>query len=126
MKSNFLYRLGVMAGFMGILSGCTSVTLQPGAERVRVTSIPLAKDCQLLGTVSSEDINGEPAFTAHSTVHAYMQSNEIKDLKNQALKLGANVVLVTQHDFMDFTMPHQNTNVVEKKHHMVGNAYRCS
>jgi hypothetical protein len=118
MRSNFLYRFGIIAGFMGFLSGCTFVTLQPGAERVHVTSTPIAKNCLLVGTISSENISA-------ASSHAYMQSNEIKDLKNQALKLGANMVVLTQHDFRDFTVPHMNNAQITTKHLMVGNAYRC-
>lgn len=105
--------------FVSVLAGCASVPLDPGAQNVVFTTTSLPKSCQSLGQVSSTDVNG---VTTSYTSHANLQMMEINTLKNQALALGANVVVLTGHR----TVHGRGFARREiKTHTLTGNAYVC-
>ena len=72
----------------GILTGCSAVTLESGAQQVRiVTNEP--QGCEYLGEVTGSQ--GD-FFTGAFTSNANLETGARNDLKNQANKLGANTV----------------------------------
>jgi hypothetical protein len=121
-------------GFLSLLlSGCASfVALKPGAEKVIFTTSTLPQTCRLLGQVSSGDKNG---VSTNYISHANLQAIEINTLKNKAVSLGANVVVLTHHQttyaerglpedvpkFLRNTPKYMRVDV----HLLVGKAYIC-
>lgn len=102
-----------------VISGCTSA-LAPGAEKVLLTTQPVLDNCHYVGQVSARDINGA---TQMYTSHQHLQMDQMNHLKNQALTLGANLVVVTDHQTTYVKARH-----IEKRvdtHAMTGNAYIC-
>lgn len=78
------YRAVFTLTYLSLLTACATVTLAPGAEKVRVTSS--AQDvasCTAVGNVRVPP-------NAQSSV-----TNPIDDLRNQTLGLGGNTTFVT-------------------------------
>jgi hypothetical protein len=74
----------VLATLMASLAACQTVMLVPGADLVRLThSSSDVSNCKVVGNVSSQVTSGENAI--YSTAQ----------LRNQAIGLGGNVVLLT-------------------------------
>jgi hypothetical protein len=100
-----------------ILAGCSAVGLKSGAERVRVTNTEPGKECKFLGDVTGSQGN---RLTGGYTSDANLETGARHDLKNQAFKLGGNVVyLLIQRDGQTGT-----TNT-RKNVTLVGNVYKC-
>ncbi|MDX2164070.1 MAG: DUF4156 domain-containing protein [Gammaproteobacteria bacterium] len=119
MKIGINVKLVVMGLFVSVLTGCASVPLNPGAEKVVFTTTDVPSACKLLGQISSTDVNG---VTTSYTSHANLQTMEINSLKNRALALGANVVVLTDHETK--YIPGSRRQVDD--HTLIGNAYVCS
>jgi len=107
-----------------LMGGCVATPLEPGAELVRVTHIePDRGECKWLGDVTGSQGN---SFTGEYTTNANLETGARNDLKNQAAKLGGNlVVLITQRtgktgDFGLEGGPIHQTSVV-----LTGSVYRC-
>jgi hypothetical protein len=127
MKKNFFYTL-IAISISGILASCASIALIPGAENVKlVTKAP--KGCQMRGSVRSQDISG---VSTSYTSHENLQTMELNSLRNDALKLGANVVVITQHktasgpEYYSVGQGKVTTNPLEINHTMQGVAYQCT
>lgn len=81
----------------GTMTGCASITSQSGSEKVTITSGPIATYCKYKGKVSlTSDLSG---MSHHS--HYY------DELKNQAMNLGANTILLSS-----------SSGMTDKKHWM--------
>jgi hypothetical protein len=113
------FTLPLVSAFAAILSGCASTTipLEPGAENValmyptHVNSAALT-NCLLKGTVKSH------LLTPYAPRDLKPTPNEIRVLKNKALLLGANTIVISY----DGTVIQQNKDY---DHVIVGNAYDC-
>ncbi len=118
MKIALKVKLVIGSLFVSVLAGCASVPLDPGAEKVVFTAITVPQSCKSLGQISSTDVNGvTTAYTSHSN----LQTMEINALKNRALALGANVVVLTGHQTK--YVPGSRRQVDD--HTLIGNAYVC-
>jgi hypothetical protein len=119
-----------------LLSGCASfVALKPGAEKVIFTTSTVPQSCRLLGQISSADKNG---VSTSYTSHANLQTMEINTLKNKAVSLGANVVMLTHHQTtyeesglsLSQRVPKNIRDIPRYPrvdiHQLVGSAYVCS
>lgn len=107
-------------GVNSFMAGCTSAgSLQPGADKIVMATQSVPKSCRYLRQVSSSDINGS---TQMYTSHKHLQADEINAMRNQALKLGANVVVVTDHRT---TYVKRRSGTLVDVHEMSGNAYAC-
>lgn len=91
-------------------------------QRVRIGAGPVPKGCQFRGNVSivTQDINGG----RHSSIEASQQMN----LKKQAAKLGANIVVINYHKSAFY--PEYFTELGEFRNELEGDAlsgkaYRC-
>lgn len=119
-----------LAAFLltGALAGCSTVALQPGAEAIKVTkAVKLPGGCQRLGQVASKDVNG---VTQSYQSHAHLQEDQLATLKNAALKLGANVIVLTEHQTTYVkSQPSDNPRTLSYRgintHRIAGIAYRC-
>lgn len=132
MKKSRFYTLILIGTLAGLATGCASTTkpLQPGAENIVITNVPAPKSCEYVGQVSAADVNGS---TQSYTSHRHLQVDQLNTLRNQALSLGANVVVLSQHQT---TYDQVSVNrekfqgaakvTVVDKHIMAGNAYLCN
>ena len=106
-----------------MLTGCASAPkLEPGAEKVRVGTGAVPKGCQFRGNVSSSE-----EYIPLSS-HRSVMENQLNSLKNQALELGANLVIVTGHQtdyYSDIIVSTAETTRGIDTHAMAGRAYLC-
>lgn len=121
MKNTFAKYLGVLT-VVSLTAGCTpTVPLQPGAEYVKIGLISAPAGCNLLGTVSSEEVNGWAGYMSG----AQMLHNELNNIRNSAIRLNANYVEVTKHTVI-YGKHAGGTITMEDTHFMQGNAYSCN
>ncbi|MCD6048338.1 MAG: hypothetical protein K0S08_1985 [Gammaproteobacteria bacterium] len=104
------------------LTGCTSLTsINPGADKIVITKQAAPSACQYLGSLRSDDING--------VTYAYasdddMDKREVIELKNQAQKLGANLIAVT-HETESYSKNKEGQPATLNQQFTTGEAYRC-
>ena len=73
-----------------LFQGCSAISLNPGADKIRVTREE-PKDCEYLGEVIGSQGNW---FTGGSTSNKNLELGARNDLKNNAHKMGGNVVVL--------------------------------
>lgn len=112
----------LMLGVVIALVGCTTMNKKvlPGSERVAIVDQIPSKGCYRINKVNASDNNG---FTQSYTSHEHLQTDQIISLKNQAAELGANVILLTEHE-----ATYRKWTGYSKidTHAMAGIAYRCN
>lgn len=74
---------------MIVLSGCSSIPLEPTANKVIASPNPAPKGCKYLGQVTGNQGN---FFTGGFTSNKNLESGSMNDLRNQASKLGGNYI----------------------------------
>ncbi|MHB1948631.1 MAG: DUF4156 domain-containing protein [Gammaproteobacteria bacterium] len=127
MKRSFFYTLFTVS-ITGVLAGCASTPLVPGAENVKLINHSAPKGCEMRGPVRSQDISG---VSTSYTSHENLQVMQLNSLRNDALKLGANVIVLTQHktasgpEYYSVGQGKITTNPLEINHSMQGEAYQC-
>ena len=127
-KGFISYILGII--FLGILlSGCSYVTpLHKGADRIKLidakngnpTNLSGIKNCKFLGKVSTFDKSG---VTHTYTSDKHLVADHRNEIRNKALSLGANTVVLSQSEII-YRTPRKNITVVDT-HKTSGNAYLC-
>lgn len=75
--------------FIAAVTGCNSTPLNPGAESVRILQ-DQPKGCKYLGEVTGNQGN---FFTGAYTSNENLETGARNDMKNQAYKLGGNVLV---------------------------------
>jgi Domain of unknown function (DUF4156) len=109
-----------------LVAGCSPVPLSPEARQVRiVTSDP--SGCQYLGEVTGNQGN---SFTGGFTSNADLETGARNDMKNQALRLGANTIQLLstragQTGNMSMAKGSGGGSVEQTNVTYVGGAYRC-
>lgn len=100
-----------------MISACSAINLERGAELVRVTNREPGRECKFLGDVTGSQGN---RFTGGFTSDANLETGARNDLKNKAFDLGGNVVyLLIQRDS-------QTGDSRDRKNvTLSGNVYRC-
>lgn len=102
------------------LVGCASKPALPGAERVFVSQQKPPSECVFVGEVQGSQGN---FWTSDFTSDRNLLSGARNEMRNQALGLGANYVLVeTQshsHNTADYSLGGTYSSVI------IGNAYKC-
>ncbi len=73
------------------LLGCAASQLKPGAERIIVSRSPAPDGCKFVGTVTGSQGN---AISGPVTSNRNLAEGAMNDLKNKALGLGANYVVL--------------------------------
>lgn len=102
-----------------VLAACAAAPLKPGAEKVRFMQQE-PKGCRYLGEATGNQGN---FFTGKYTSNADLETGARNELKNKALDLGGNVVVMLTNRAGQ-TGEHQGasmqTNVA-----LTGTVYRC-
>lgn len=115
MKQHF-YILALGAIGLSLFS-CSEITpLKTGAKDVVITSTSSLPHCKALGNVKVNDVNGN---TIDYTSHKNLDQEAANSLRNDALKLGGNVVVITGHD-----TTYSSENQVDS-HEVDGKVYSC-
>jgi hypothetical protein len=113
------------------VSGCASVPLDTKASRIIASPNPAPKGCKYLGQVIGNQGN---FFTGGFTSNRNLEEGSMNDMRNQAVKLGANYIQIVTNragitgsaggSFNNnggfFSGSSQQTNVTN-----LGNAYFC-
>jgi len=114
------YQSVIICGLAALLAGCPGIRLNPGANKVKVTTAPAPKSCNYIGHVENRQING---FNNSYSSFDQILHDEITALRNQAQSMNTNLIVVTQHETTFVQRPgYDRVNA----HIMAGNAYRCS
>ena len=101
---------------VALVSGCAAISLVPDAERVEIAQ-ETPKNCKKLGDVVGTQGSW---FTGDYTSNKNLMIGARNDLRNQAHKMGGNVIVIenTNNSTSGFNVGTNNTTVV-------GAAYRC-
>jgi hypothetical protein len=105
---------------IGLLTGCES--LLPGTENIQLTKFHPPSSCQFRGDVDSG------VAKARLVSHQKIEEMQIVTLKNQALKLGGNVIEIPQHEttyYLPYVPPRFPLTPELKTHRMQGRTYHC-
>jgi len=102
-----------------LLSGCAAIQVTPGAERVRLSTSELGKECTFLGeaTATQGDFLG-----GHYTSDADLETGTRNDLENKAAAMGGNYVtnLTSRGGHTGSLASDHQTNVT-----IAGDVYHC-
>jgi uncharacterized protein YbjQ (UPF0145 family) len=77
-----------------LLIGCAAKQLGQGAEKIIVTPQAAPASCKFLGTVIGSQGN---FFTGAWTSNKHLAEGALNDMRNRALELGANYVVLATH-----------------------------
>ena len=102
---------------IGLLGGCAAKPLRPGAERIFVSTSPPPAECRFLGEVAGAQGGW---WTSEWTADENLVEGSRNEIKNQALKLGANRIH-TQQAVMTGDIAVGGGHVSM----LLGNAYLC-
>lgn len=114
---------------LNAIIGCVPRTLEPDAKNVAIAydqNNQIAKTCQFLGKVSNKDVHGkELQFTWG--LEKNLEIDDINFLKNEGLKLGANVVVFEKHQILIERHNRAGGRHTDISMHVIeGSAYRCT
>jgi len=103
-----------------LLSACASKPVSTGAERIFVSQKEPPPECVFVGEVQGSQGN---FWTAEFTSDRNLLSGARNEMRNQALVLGANYILIeTQsqsHNTANYSLGGTYSSVI------IGNAYKC-
>ncbi len=100
---------------------CSAITLEPGAEKVRIVRTEPGKECEYLGEVTGDQGNW---LTGAFTSNASLETGALNDLKNKAAKMGGNLVFILTDRAGSTT--DQSSGVVRQTNVVItGSVYRC-
>jgi len=106
--------------FAVFLSACAAKQASPGADRIMVSEEPPSVKCRFVGEVQGSQGN---FWTSDFTSDRNLLSGARNEMRNQALSLGANYVMVeTQshsHNTTHYSLGGTYASVI------IGNAYFC-
>lgn len=106
-----------------LLSACSANTLNNGAERVRVTHNEPGKECTYLGDITGNQGN---FFTGSWTSNQNLETGARNSLKNEAHKIGGNVVAILTQRAGQTGGVHEGTGSSRQTNVTItGNVYRC-
>ncbi|KTC80172.1 putative outer membrane lipoprotein [Legionella steelei] len=103
------------------LSSCSkNVALTSEGAQIKVVKAgKLSRSCQYLDKISAYDVNG---VSQSYQSHEHLYQDELNILKNKSALLGANTLMITQHQSLFTGNP--KTHLVDR-HGLEGKAYRC-
>jgi hypothetical protein len=76
---------------VALLSACAAKPIKPGAEKIYVSELPPPEGCVFLGEVQGSQGN---FWTADFTSDRNLLTGARNEMRNQALALGANYVVI--------------------------------
>ena len=103
------------------LSACAAKQASPGAERVFVSERPAPEGCQFVGEVMGSQGN---FWTAEFTSDRNLLTGARNEMRNQALSLGANYVVIETQSNSNNTGRYSLGGTYASV--IIGNAYACS
>ena len=110
-------RLIITLGAVGLLTGCMANSISPQGQRVVIVqSLPSQYQCAYKGEVAGSQGNW---LTGGLTSNRNLALGARNELRNEAAKLGANVVVITET--LSST---DEDNALENVTH-IGRAYLC-
>jgi hypothetical protein len=105
---------------IAFLAACAAKQASPGAEKVFVSEEPPPTDCRFVGEVQGSQGN---FWTAEFTSDRNILTGARNEMRNQALSLGANYVMVeTQSHSHNTARPSLGGTYASV---IIGNAYFC-
>lgn len=110
-----------------IINGCVPRTLDPNAKSVYVVpNNGTVKEYKHLGQINRNNIYDESTYFSSKDNR---EKNNINFLRNEGIKLDANVATFSQHHVID--TPHKSATpkkhyYTESSHNIKGGAYSCS
>lgn len=117
-------KIGIFIGlvFMVLLTNCSSIQLNPGAEQIRiVTEQP--KNCTYLGDVVGS--HGDFVSGVLTSNHD-LEKGALNDLKNKALEMGANTLhLISNRAGQTGALGQGGGALLQTNVTYVGIAYKC-
>ncbi|OGT37679.1 MAG: hypothetical protein A3F11_11250 [Gammaproteobacteria bacterium RIFCSPHIGHO2_12_FULL_37_14] len=120
-----LFNILLSSSILVTVVGCATITpTQPGTGKVTITKGPISSSCKWRGKVSVTD---EARSMDTPYQHTSLKSNEFNRLRNQAMQLGANTVLLLPSSAM-IEKKHwaaKTQHTAEATHVFSGNAYWC-
>ncbi len=102
------------------LSACASKPTNPGADRIYVSQQEPSQDCRFVGEVQGSQGN---FWTAEFTSDRNILTGARNEMRNQALYLGANYVMVETENHSHNTADHSLGGTYASV--IIGNAYFC-
>jgi hypothetical protein len=112
---------------IGLMVGCGPRNLEAGAENISI--IPnkayIPNNCKFLGEISGTNVHGDMDLMSSRQDLAL---DHINFLKNEAKKLGANVVLFDKPNLLDKTISSggkHSHRIIVTTHNILGSAYLC-
>lgn len=113
-------KVGLLIVLLQIV-GCSAITLESGAEKVRIVRTEPGKECEYLGEVTGDQGNW---LTGAFTSNASLETGALNDLKNKAAKMGGNLVFILTDRAGSTT--DQSSGVVRQTNVVItGSVYRC-
>ena len=114
-----MYKLIILA-LIVFLPACASKPVYPGAERIFVSQQAPPPECRFVGEVQGTQGN---FWTAEFTSDRNILSGARNEMRNQALSLGANYVMVETESHSHNTAGHSLGGSFASV--IIGNAYAC-
>jgi hypothetical protein len=105
---------------MVFLAACAAKQASPGADRVFVSEEPPPAGCVFVGEVQGSQGN---FWTSDFTSDRNLLTGARNEMRNQALSLGANYVMVETQSHSHNTARHSLGGTYASV--IIGNAYRC-
>lgn len=105
MKMNYLYLFFLIT----IVSGCSTVKLKPGAEKIRLTNSE-PSHCTFLGQIHGNQDGSSVIYSRGNDLEIGAEN----DMKNKAFELGADTIHL-------LSKGKSSTSVFS----LMGNAYKC-
>jgi hypothetical protein len=103
-----------------LLYACSSKPVLPGAERVFVSQQEPPQECVFVGEVQGTQGN---FWTSEFTSDRNLLAGARNEMRNQALGLGANYILIETQSHSNNTADHSLGGTYSSV--IIGNAYRC-
>ena len=120
-----LFNILLSSSILVTVVGCATITpTQPGAGKVTITKGPISSNCKWQGKVS---VTNEARSMNTPYQHTSSKSAEFNILRNQAMQLGANTVLLSPSSGMVETKhwAAKTQHAAEGTHVYAGDAYWC-
>lgn len=113
-------KLMVLLFVSAVLSGCAAIEPLPGSQGIVISKQAAPADCELLGEVMGSQGN---LVTADFTSDKNLIAGARNDMRNKALALGANYIVLETESHSQNTGETGTGGTFSVV--VIGNAYRC-
>ena len=106
-----------------LIGGCAAIELSPEANQIEVVS-EKPKNCKYLGQVKGNQGN---FFTGGWTSNANLEEGAMNDMRNKAVKLGADTIyILTNRAGQTGSSSQYGGSSSQTSTVLIGNAYKCN